>query len=220
MKFEKFSLMVYYCKYNSERWGFFMCDMKRSEYISEIKKSIEIKMRELFEEAHKYTENLSHEDIVRLHADHVKDVFYPYINNIPSLQEIVMEKGEEKLLEQVKAKFMENFHFHEKMLKCEEVREHRETKYTEEEILENNKKISKYIQQLVTSIIQQCRDLNSEEIKEIHFFIFKLIFQSDIEHIPCFKRASETMNMEAINKIHHRKITGTLNKYIGVDKEI
>lgn len=219
MKFEKFSLMVYYCKYNSERWGFFMCDMKRAEYIDEIKKSIEEKMKELFKEAHKYTENLSHEDIVRLHEDHIKDVFYPYINNIPSLQTIIVEKGEEKLLEQVKAKFMENFYFHEKMLKCEEFREYRETKYTEEEILENEKKISKYIQKLVTSIIQQCRDLNSEEIKEIHLFIFKLIFQSDIEYIPCFKRASETMNMDAINRIHGRKVTDTINKYISMCKD-
>jgi len=193
--------------------------MKRAEYIGEIKKSIEEKMKKLFEEAHKYTENLSHEDIVRLHENHVKDAFYPYINNISSLQKMIVEKGEEKLLEEVKAKFMGNFHFHEKMLKCEEFREHRKTKYTEEEILENDKKISKYIQEVVTSIIQECRDFNSEEIKEIHLFIFKLIFQSDIEHIPCFKNASETMNMDAINKIHDRKITGTISKYISMCKE-
>lgn len=195
-----------------------MCDIKREEHIIEIKKSIEEKMKKLFEEAHKYTENLSHEDIVRLHENHVKDVFYPYINQIPFLQKMVLESGEEKVLEEVKAKFMKNFHFHEKMVKCEEFREDRKTKYTEKEILENDKKISKYIREVVTSIIQECKDLNSEEIKEIHIFIFKLIFQSDIEHIPCFKNASETMNMDVVNRIHDRKITDTINKYMSMCK--
>ena len=224
-----------------------MCDIKRKKDIGKIKKSIEEKMEELFEKAHKYTENLSHEDIVRLHENHVKDVillyphdlsfqyiyedivrlhenhvkdvFYAYINNIPSLQKIVVEIGEEKVLEEIKSKFMANFHFHEKMVKCEELRDDRKTKYTEEEILENNKKISKYIDEVVTSIIQECRDLNTEEIKEIHIFIFKLIFQSDIEHIPCFKSASKTMNIDVINRIHDRKITETISKYISMIKE-
>ena len=110
-----------------------MCDIKRKKDIGKIKKSIEEKMEELFEKAHKYTENLSHEDIVRLHENHVKDVFYAYINNIPSLQKIVVEIGEEKVLEEIKSKFMANFHFHEKMVKCEELRDDRKTKYTEEE---------------------------------------------------------------------------------------
>lgn len=196
-----------------------MCDIKREEYIGEIKKSIEEKMKKLFEEAHKYTENLSHEDIVRLHENHVKDVFYPYINNVPYLQKMIVEKGEEKVLEEVKAKFMANFHFHKKMVKCEEFREDRKTIYTEEEILENNKKISKYIREVVTSIIQECKNLSSEEIKEIHIFIFKLIFQSDIEHIQCFKNASETMNMDVINRIHDRKVTSTISKYVSMCKE-
>lgn len=196
-----------------------MCDIKRKKDIGKIKKSIEEKMEELFEKAHKYTENLSHEDIVRLHENHVKDVFNAYINNIPSLQKIVVEIGEEKVLEEIKSKFMANFHFHEKMVKCEELRDDRKTKYTEEEILENNKKISKYIDEVVTSIIQECRDLNTEEIKEIHIFIFKLIFQSDIEHIPCFKSASKTMNIDVINRIHDRKITETISKYISMIKE-
>ena len=44
-------------------------------------------------------------------------------------------------------------------------------------------------------------------------FIFKLIFNSDIEHIPCFKKASDTMNMDVINRIHNRKVSDTINKY-------
>ncbi|MGG7143326.1 hypothetical protein ACQPVP_07660 [Clostridium nigeriense] len=191
-----------------------MCDIKGEEYIGDIKKSIEEKMKKLFEKAHKYTENLSNEDIVKLHENHVKDVFYPYIHNIPALKERIVEKAEEKVLEEVKYKFMENFHFHEKMLKCEKFREDRKTKYTEEEILENDRKISKYIQEIVISIIQECKGLNTEQIKEIHMFIFKVIFQSDIEHIPCFKNASETMNMDVINRIHNRKVTSSINKYI------
>ncbi|MGG7057723.1 hypothetical protein ACQPUZ_05430 [Clostridium tertium] len=196
-----------------------MSDIKREKCIDEVKKSIEDEIKKLFDEAHKYTENLSNEDIVRLHENHVKDVFYPYIHNIHVLQERIVEKGEEKVLEEVKYKFMENFHFHEKMLKCEKFREDRKTKYTEEEILENDRKISKYIQEIVISIIQECKGLNTEEIKEIHMFIFKLIFQSDIEHIPCFKNASENMNMDVINRIHNRKITSTINKYISMGKE-
>jgi len=196
-----------------------MSDIKREKCIDEVKKSIEDKIKKLFDEAHKYTENLSNEDIVRLHENHVKDVFYPYIHNIPVLQERIVEKGEEKVLEEVKFKFMENFHFHEKMLKCEKFREDRKTKYTEEEILENDRKISKYIQDIVISIIKECNRLNTEEIKEIHMFIFKLIFQSDIEHIPCFKNASETMNMDVINRIHNRKVTSTISKYVSMCKE-
>ncbi|MGG7176470.1 hypothetical protein ACQPU1_02675 [Clostridium paraputrificum] len=196
-----------------------MCDIKREEYIGELKKSIEKKMKKLFEEAHKYTENLSHEDIVRLHENHVKDVFYPYIENIPSLQNMIVAMGEEKALDAIKAKFMGTFHFHEKMVKCEEFREDRKTQYTEEEILENDEKISKYIREVVTSIIQECRDLNNDEIKDMHMFIFKLIFQSDIEHIPCFKNASETMNMDVVNRIHDRKITESMSKYISMCKD-
>ncbi|VYT68859.1 hypothetical protein [Clostridium tertium] len=196
-----------------------MCDIKREECINEIKKSIEEKMEKLFEKAHKYTENLSHDDIVRLHENHIKDVFYPYINNIPFLGKMIEDEGEGKVLEELKVKFMENFHFHEKMLKCEEFRGDRKTKYTEEEILENDKKISKYIREVVTSIIQECRDLNSDEIKEIHMFIFNLIFNSDIKHIPCFKNAAETMNMDVINRIHDRKVTDTISKYMLMYKE-
>lgn len=190
-----------------------MSNIKREESINEIKKSIEEKMKRLFEKAHKYTENLSHEDIVKLHENHVKDVFYPYMNNLSALKKMVEISGEEKVLEDIKDKFMGTFHFHEKMLKCEEVREDRKTKYTEEELLEHREKISKYIQKLTTSIIEECKDLNSEELKEIHMFIFKLIFNSDIEHIPCFKKASDTMNMDVINRIHNRKVSDTINKY-------
>lgn len=190
-----------------------MSNIKREECINEIKKSIEEKMKRLFERAHKYTENLSHEDIVKLHENHVKDVFYPYMNNLPALKKMVEISGEKKVLEDIKDKFMETFHFHEKMLKCEKVREDRKTKYTEEELLEHREKISKYIQKLTTSIIEECKDLNSEELKEIYMFIFKLIFNSDIEHIPCFKKASDTMNMDVINRIHNRKVSDTINKY-------
>lgn len=190
-----------------------MSNIKREDYINEIKKSIEEKMKRLFERAHKYTENLSHEDIVKLHENHVKDVFYPYMNSLPSLKKMVEIKGEEKVLEDIKDKFMGTFHFHEKMLKCEVVREDRKTKYTDEELLEHREKISKYIQKLTTSIIEECKDLNSDELKEVHMFIFKLIFDSDIEHIPCFKKASETMNMDVINRIHNRKVSETINKY-------
>lgn len=190
-----------------------MSDIKREESINEIKKSIEEKMKRLFERAHKYTENLSHEDIVKLHENHIRDVFYPYINNLPALKKMVEISGEEKVLEDIKAKFMGTFHFHEKMLKCEEVREDRKTKYTEEDLLEHREKISKYIQELTISIIEEFKDLNSEELKEVHMFIFKLIFDSDIEHIPCFKKASETMNIDVINRIHNRKVSETINKY-------
>lgn len=196
-----------------------MCDIKREEYIGEIKKSIEGKMKKLFEDAHKHTENLSHEDIVKLHENHVKDVLYPYINNSPYLKKMVGEKGEEKILEELKTKFMGTFHFHEKMLKCETFRDiDKKTKYTKEEMLENDNKISKYIRNVVTSIIEDCRDLNSDEIEEIHMFIFKLIFQSDIEHIPCFKNASETMNMDVIDRIHNRKMTDMISKFNNVHK--
>lgn len=193
-----------------------MSNIKREDYINEIKKSIEVKMKRLFERAHKYTENLSHEDIVKLHENHVKDVFYPYMNNLPDLKKMVEIRGEEKVLEDIKDKFMETFHFHEKMLKCEVVREDRKTKYTDEELLEHRDKISKYIQKLTTSIIDECKNLNSEELKEIHMFIFKLIFDSDIEHIPCFKKASETMNMDVVNRIHNRKVSETINKYSNI----
>lgn len=194
--------------------------MVRDENLIEIKRKIQVIITDLFEEAHRYTENLSHEDIAKLHENHVKDVIYPYIDNTPLLKALVEEKGEENLLESLKASFMKNYNFHEKMLKCEKFHEERKTLYSREEIIENDKKISLYIQNIVKSIIDICKDLNEIEIGEIYFFIFTLIFQSDIEHIPCFKKASETMNMNAVNKMHHRKITDKINRYVSLNKEL